>query len=160
MHFEETQEAPRLWALVSVLPGVIVVILALAASAGGEPVPVSSVVAAASVTLIIGFWVRSITLVTRVSADAVNLRYRGLFKTRTIPISAVRRVQARTYRPLREYGGWGIKYGKAGWVYNVSGNRGVQLQLAGHKPLLIGSRRADELAEAIGSSPAFTGERL
>ena len=32
---------------------------------------------------------------------------------------------ARRYKPLREYGGWGIRYGRKGKAYNVSGNKGV-----------------------------------
>jgi hypothetical protein len=58
---------------------------------------------------------------------------------------------ARQYRPLREYGGWGIRFGPKGWAYNVSGNGGVQLILRSGKKLLIGSQRAQELAEAINS---------
>ena len=56
---------------------------------------------------------------------------------------------ARVYRPIREYGGWGIRYGKNGKAYNISGDRGVQLELQNSKPLLIGSQRADELAQTI-----------
>ena len=58
---------------------------------------------------------------------------------------------ARTYRPILEYGGWGIRFGKGGRAYNISGNKGAQLVLKSGKRLLIGSQRPDELAEAIGS---------
>jgi hypothetical protein len=60
---------------------------------------------------------------------------------------------ARQYKPLREYGGWGIRYGLGGKgkAYNVSGNKGVQLIFKNGKKLLIGSQRADQLADAIRS---------
>ena len=58
---------------------------------------------------------------------------------------------ARTYRPILEYGGWGIRLGKKGKAYNVKGNKGVQLILKNQKRLLIGSQKPDELARAIGS---------
>ena len=59
---------------------------------------------------------------------------------------------AREYKPIREYGGWGIRCSlKKGRAYNVSGNKGVQLVLKNGKQLLIGSQRADELEEAIRS---------
>ena len=64
------------------------------------------------------------------------------------------RWEARTYRPLLEYGGWGIRYapfGK-GWAYNVHGSQGVQLELTNGKRILIGSQRAEELARAIGEA--------
>ena len=57
---------------------------------------------------------------------------------------------ARQYKPIREYGGWGIRYSlRNGKAYNVSGNRGVQLVLSSGKKLLIGSQKPDELADAI-----------
>lgn len=59
---------------------------------------------------------------------------------------------ARTYRPILEYGGWGIRCGwRGGKAYNVSGNQGVQLVFKDGKRLLIGSQKAEELADAITS---------
>ena len=57
--------------------------------------------------------------------------------------------QVRTYRPIRDYGGWGIRYGQNGKAYNVSGNRGVMLELANGQKLLIGSQKPEDLANAI-----------
>ena len=54
-----------------------------------------------------------------------------------------------TYDPIGEYGGWGIKYGKMGKAYNVSGNRGVQLEFADRKSILIGSQKPEQLDSAI-----------
>ena len=59
---------------------------------------------------------------------------------------------ARKYKPLLEYGGWGIRCSLSkGKAYNVSGNKGVQLVFKSGKRLLIGSHRAEELEEAIRS---------
>jgi len=57
----------------------------------------------------------------------------------------------RTYKPIREYGGWGIKcsFTGKGKAYNVSGNQGVQLILTNGKKLLIGSQQPDDLTAAI-----------
>lgn len=54
-----------------------------------------------------------------------------------------------TFRPLRDWGGWGIRWSSRGKAYIVSGNRGVLLQFHDGKPLCIGSQRPDELAAAI-----------
>ncbi|WFN33782.1 DUF6141 family protein [Methanogenium sp. S4BF] len=54
-----------------------------------------------------------------------------------------------SYRPLRDYGGWGIRWGKRGAAYMVSGNRGVCVSLSDGTSFLIGSQRADELAAAL-----------
>jgi hypothetical protein len=57
--------------------------------------------------------------------------------------------EAITYLPLRDYGGWGIRFGPKGKAYNVCGNRGVQLTFTNGSRLMIGSQRAEELAAAI-----------
>ena len=54
-----------------------------------------------------------------------------------------------TYRPIRDYGGWGVRYGSKGKAYNVSGNRGVLLTFKNGKRLLIGSQRSDEFHQWI-----------
>jgi hypothetical protein len=87
-------------------------------------------------------------LVVEVREDVVAIQFRP-FVRRAIAWRDIARCEARTYRPIREYGGWGIRFGRNGTAYNVRGNRGVQLELAGGKRLLLGSQRADELAHAI-----------
>jgi hypothetical protein len=66
-----------------------------------------------------------------------------------MPFIQIKKYEARTYSPLGEYGGWGIRYGFEGKAYNVSGNRGVQLELVNGKRLLIGSQSPEELVKAI-----------
>lgn len=81
--------------------------------------------------------------------DRVVIRYRP-FTTRTITFDHVVSADAVTYRPVREYGGWGIK----GWsrrkvAYNVAGHRGVLITLADDRTVLIGSARAEDLSASI-----------
>ena len=87
-------------------------------------------------------------LITEVRDNGLYIRFFPL-RGRLIPYHAIVRCEARTYHPIKEYGGWGIRYGKNGKAYNISGNQGVQLELQNDKPLLIGSQRAPELAQAI-----------
>lgn len=70
-------------------------------------------------------------------------------KPKEIDLLRVTKVEAREYRPLRDYGGWGIRGGRNGKAYNVSGNRGVLLTYDDGQTLLIGSQQDRELAEAI-----------
>jgi len=90
----------------------------------------------------------SLCLVTELRPDGLHLHLRPLYR-KHIPCQRIRSCIARTYRPLAEYGGWGIKYGRSGWAYNVSGNRGVQLVLDDGKRILVGSQQADKLAKAL-----------
>jgi hypothetical protein len=94
------------------------------------------------------FLVRWMSLLVEVQESAVLIRFRP-FVRRKILFHDIRTCEERTYHPIREYGGWGIRFGKAGRAYNVSGNRGVQLELVDGKRILIGSLRSAELAHAI-----------
>jgi len=90
----------------------------------------------------------STKLITEVRDDALLIRFFPLTHQK-IPFEDIRRCEVRTYSPIREFGGWGIRYGRKAKAYNVSGNRGVQLELSNGKRLLIGSQRPEELARAI-----------
>jgi hypothetical protein len=104
----------------------------------------------------VAFLMYFMKLSVRVDDEALHIRFFPLVK-RHIRLEEIARWEARTYRPLLEYGGWGIRCGWKGMAYNVSGNRGVQLELANGKRLLIGSQRPEELAEAISQAKQHLG---
>jgi hypothetical protein len=52
---------------------------------------------------------------------------------------------------LREYGGWGIRYGKNSKAYLVRGEEGVRLTYTNGRSLFIGSQKPAELDSAIQS---------
>ncbi len=88
-------------------------------------------------------------LVVTVDRQHVRMRWIPL-AWRTIRVADIKSAEARTYRPIREYGGWGIRWStKNGVAWNAVGNRGVQLELRAGKRLLIGSQRPEELEAAI-----------
>lgn len=57
----------------------------------------------------------------------------------------------RQYSPLAEYGGWGLRLGLfgKGTSYNVSYDKGLQLEFTDNKKLLIGTNKSDELTETF-----------
>jgi len=92
-----------------------------------------------------------------VQVTRTDLRFR-LFplhlQWREFPLATIVEAEAVTYRPILEYGGWGIRIGRKGMAYNVSGNRGVQVTLEGGKSFLLGSLQPENLASAIQSGIA------
>jgi hypothetical protein len=69
---------------------------------------------------------------------------------RFVPLGGIQRIEVVSYRPLADYGGWGVRVGRDGVrVLNARGNRGVRLDLADGTKLLIGSQRPEALAVAI-----------
>ena len=91
-------------------------------------------------------------LITEVRQDGLYLQFFPLVRRQKIEFSEIKSCGARKYNPILEYGGWGIRYSFfKGKAYNVSGNQGVQLEFFSQKPLLIGSQRANQLADAINA---------
>ena len=64
------------------------------------------------------------------------------------------------YRPIREYGGWGIRgFGKRR-ALNMRGDRGVLLIRKDGSTMLIGSQKPRELLAALGQAGVPTQDRL
>ena len=89
-------------------------------------------------------------LETTVSSNGLYVRFYPFhLRERKIELEKVVSFRALTYRPIWDYGGWGLRFGKGGRAYNVSGRSGVRLEFDNGKHLLIGSQRSEELAAAI-----------
>jgi len=71
------------------------------------------------------------------------------FPSATYAWTDIASAEVRTYRPLLDYGGWGLRFGPKGMAWNAYGTEGVQLVLRSGRRVLVGSQRADELAEEI-----------
>ncbi len=121
---------------------------------GDRPVPDTVLVLVGVLVILIAIGFPTLfylmKLITIVRTDGLFIRYIP-FVNRKIELSDITHCEVLTYRPIRDYGGWGIRRARKGRAYNVSGNRGVQLELLAGERLLIGSQRADELAKAIKS---------
>jgi len=146
VHFRETQRfrQPWLWGL---LIGVAVLVggsLYLEGAAGGAGVVGLSIVVAALALFAVA------KLTTEVRDDGVRVQFFPLhLSPRRVPLDEIERSEAVEYSPIRDYGGWGIRWTGGGKAYNVSGSEGVRVDRRDAKQLLIGSRRADELEAAI-----------
>ena len=57
------------------------------------------------------------------------------------------------YKPLVDYGGWGIRYGifdrLHAKAYTVSGNRGIMIQMRDNNNVLIGSQCSSEFYSSV-----------
>jgi hypothetical protein len=67
------------------------------------------------------------------------------------PWNEISKSYVRQYFPIREYGGWGLRLGifGKGKAYNISGDKGLQVEFSDNKKLLIGTNKPDELAETL-----------
>jgi hypothetical protein len=96
---------------------------------------------------------------TSVTPSEVTVRFGFLYRTQ-IPLAEIRQAEAVQYRPVKDYGGWGIRgFGKKR-ALNTRGNRGVLLTKADGSTLLIGSQRPRELLDALAQVGVATQDRL
>ena len=72
-------------------------------------------------------------------------------KWQHIAVSDIQEASSITYRPIRDYGGWGIRFGWKGRAYNVSGNKGIQIKTKKGENILFGTQKPDEFLKALES---------
>lgn len=162
IYFEEAQRFRQPWIWIIVVPitilGVVVFVyliymqLVLGKPVGDKPMSDSMLIWFGPLMLILIAGIPILLylskLVVQIDAEAIHIRFTPFLK-KDILLNDVVTWQARKYKPLLEYGGWGIRWGPSGKAYNISGSWGVQLQFANGKGLLIGSQKAQDFANAI-----------
>lgn len=109
-----------------------------------------------AVGLVVSVWFLRLKLVTEVREEGLFICFVWLWPERTIPWDQIRSVETRTYRPIRDFGGYGVRWATRGIVYHARGNQGVRLVLASGERVLIGSHRSGELAHAIAERTGLT----
>ena len=92
----------------------------------------------------------SAKLITEVKEDGIYIKFFPFhLKYKFFSFDEIESFKDREYKPIREYGGWGIRYGLSGKAYNVYGNKGLQLVMRSDKKILIGSQRSYEFYKAV-----------
>ena len=94
-------------------------------------------------------WLLAMRLVTEVRDDCLRVKFEWLWPERRIPYADIVKATATTYRPILDYGGWGVRGFPQVRAFNVRGSRGVLLELRDGRRLMIGSQRPEELEAAI-----------
>ena len=90
----------------------------------------------------------SMKLITEIKKDGIQITFTP-FTNFIIPFNKIRSYKIREYRPILEYGGWGIRFNRAGKAYTVSGKIGLQIELSNGKEILIGTENPDKLLQSL-----------
>jgi hypothetical protein len=93
-------------------------------------------------------------LSTRIDEQGIYYQFFPFhFSLKKIGWNEISKAYVRTYDPIGEYGGWGLKDGilfsKKGKAINVSGDIGIQLELKNGKKLLIGTQKESEAKSVL-----------
>ena len=87
-----------------------------------------------------------LNLTVEVRTDGLYYRYFPFHLSfKKITYDSMSKCEARSYSALKEYGGWGIRYGRHGKAYNVSGNQGVQLEFVNGENCYLDRKELESL---------------
>lgn len=89
-----------------------------------------------------------IKLDTVIKDDGIYVRFFPVhIKFKHLQWKNINKCYIRQYSPLKEYGGWGIRVGlfDKGKAFNISGNKGLQIEFKDNKKLLIGTNKPEDL---------------
>ncbi|WP_342678629.1 DUF6141 family protein [Methanofollis sp. UBA420] len=156
--FRERQHftQPWLWAVLLLIAGVAwwgaVQQVYFGVPFGNRPAPDWGM---AGIALLFGtlfpFFFVVLHLTVEVRAGGIAYRYFPFhLGFRVIPAEEIVRLEACTYSPLKEFGGWGIRWGAGGWrAYTTGGDRGVRVYLQDGRKILFGSRDPEGFVAAV-----------
>lgn len=98
-----------------------------------------------------------LALDTRVNRDQIEIRFGVLFPLlkKDIPISAIQETRCVSYRPMRDAGGWGYRWGRFDGepcrFYTAHGKQGV-LIITEDMWHIIGSKAPEALRDSIDAA--------
>jgi len=156
--FSEKQKFKQwwLWAILLIINGILLVgifkQLITGQPFGDKPMSNLGLLLTAIPLLLITLLILNIRLDTLIKKDGIYVRFfpfHWSFKKFSWDMIATSYV--RQYSPLLEYGGWGMRIGLfgKGKAWNISGDKGLQLEFTNQKKLLIGTNQPEELAATL-----------
>ena len=160
--FEERQRFRQwwLWAMMIGVNGIfiygVIKQIFMEQQFGDKPMSNAGLLLTFQLTCIVTLLLVSIRLDTQIKSDGIYVRFFPfhfiLFKFYSW--EKIEKAYVREYSPIGEYGGWGIRLGLfgKGMAYNISGNKGIQLEMKNGKKLLIGTKHPDEAKQALQNS--------
>ena len=179
--FSELQRLNRWLFLPILIPVILLFIircvgqLGLGKPWGNNPLPDIWLIIITMVMLLLSANTLWMYLKTFIDRDGIHIRMwmcPFYVKTKSFYWEDIAKAYIRKYKPVVEYGGWGIQDGNDGlnllgntrfsvgkikflqketnnMAYNMSGNIGLQLVLKNDKKVLIGTQKQDELLEVV-----------
>lgn len=103
---------------------------------------------------------RLLTLETEINDSGVYYRFKPFqHKPKIIKPEDILHYEVKKYRPIIDYGGWGVRYGssKNGKAYNVSGNIGVLFEFKNGKKFMLGTQNPEPIRSALEKLMKLSG---
>lgn len=119
---------------------------------GEKPMSNTGLLISTGFTIFLSILFFNFQLETIIKRDGIYVRFFPYFtKFKHYPWDKLSKSFVRKYSPIREYGGWGLRIGsfEKGNAYNISGDKGLQLEFTNNKKLLIGTNKPLEIEKIL-----------
>lgn len=151
--FEESQQFRNGWLWTLIVLGSLFILIKVpvdtVSEAGEDPISDHAILIMLGTMLfviILNIVLYITRLKTKITDDGISIIYSPFInKPKLFRWEEIKEAYVRKYKPIWEYRGWGIKFGRSGKAYNISGNMGLQLVLKTGKKVLIGTQKPEEL---------------
>ncbi|WPY99422.1 hypothetical protein [Christiangramia sp. OXR-203] len=150
--FTENQRFRQWWLIILLITIIIASALPLFSEISINKVRLKSLIAPI-ISLVIFILIFILNLETRINSKGISAGFEPLpFFRRNYNWDEIQECYVRTYAPVSEYGGWGIRgFGRAK-AYNVSGNKGIHIITKNNERFLIGTEKPDLARRAINKN--------
>lgn len=99
-----------------------------------------------AMALLTAAFLSAIRLDTEMTQDMIKFRLFPLhFKWKVVPVKELKNLKVITFRPIRDYGGWGYRWVKNGKAYIISGCDGLRLEFHDGRFIVIGTQNKEAL---------------
>ncbi len=153
MIFTEKQTYTRGWMLILLLFLISLVALPWIVYFQGIETDIVGAVIGSSIGFLLSVFFVTLSLHSRIDATGVHYQYKPVHrKERTIAWSEIQTVEVKTYRPLRDYGGWGLRFrgfDSKDILLNVSGRTGIYLVTKDGRKIMLGTQKAEEAQKVL-----------
>jgi hypothetical protein len=151
-HFSEIQDFIKTWILASIVIVFLLMVLFVVRFLKDEKIKKINPWFFLIFLIPIALFVMTFMLRLETWIDRKGISYQFFplhMKATRIDWGNIDSVYLRDYSPIKEYGGWGIRDGKSGRAYNVSGKTGLQIILKDKERLLIGTKKPEEMKKEL-----------
>jgi membrane protease YdiL (CAAX protease family) len=157
--FKEEQRFRQIWLIIVLVICTIIPIITIVQKYMKENTAISTKEFIATILVIIVsisilFFFK---LTTKIDEKGIHYQFYPFhFSMKLIPWNKISKAGIRTYFPISEFGGWGLKGGfffnkGRGKAINVSGDIGIQLILKNGEKILIGTQKKEEVTRVLNT---------
>ncbi|WP_411768197.1 hypothetical protein [Winogradskyella sp. A3E31] len=154
--FKEQQRFTQLWLIILVAISTLVPLGIVLGTyyKDSKSMSIIELVSIISVVILAAGIIFLFKLTSRIDEKGIHYKFFPFHWTnKSIVWGDINKAYVRSYSPIGEYGGWGLRGGKLfskanGKAINVSEDIGIQLELKNGKKLLIGTQKKHE-AESV-----------